>query len=499
MEGKEILRLQNVTKSFSGNHVLKDINFSLQKGEVRALVGENGAGKSTMIKVIAGAVSLGGGEIFLEGKPVHFRSPKESLAAGISVMYQELDLLPELTIAENIYLGIEKKKKWRTLDRASMNRVIDDYLKEMDLCLSRETKVKALPIVMQQMVAAIKAMVHDARIIIMDEPSSSLSNRELNVLFALVRKLKRQGIAVIYVSHHLEEIFEICDSVSVLLNGQMVSTNLIGDVTKEQVIEKMVGKSVSEDRLNPRNGYEAPTVLEADNITCGTVVKSVSFQVKKGEIYGILGLLGSGAIEVGKILYGMRKLDGGEIRIHGRKAVLHTPSDALRHSIAYVSDERRAYGIFREMDVEKNGMMTSLDQYLSFRPLSVLNRKQIRKVFMEQVQKMEIKITGPEQQIQYLSGGNQQKVLIARTLISDKEIIVLSSPTKGIDVGAKFEIYQILLDCIEHGKTVIVISQEITELVQICDRILMMKQGEVYREYAGESISEGRIYHELLE
>lgn len=496
--GKEVLQLTNIAKAFSENYVLRDINFSVEEGEVRALVGENGAGKSTMIKIISGVLKANAGEVRLMGEQVEFDSPKESLAAGISVMYQELDLLPALSVAENVFLGIEQKTAYRTLDRKAMKKVVDTYLEDMQLDIHANARVGSLPIVMQQMVAAIKAMVHEAKVVIMDEPSSSLTSKELHILFGLIRRLKRHGIAVIYVSHRLEEIFEICDSVTVLLNGRMVSTTPIRETTKDKVVTEMIGKAVVETRLNRRDNYDASVIFEANGLGYRNVLEDVSFSVKKGEIYGILGLMGSGAVSLGKLIYGILKPTAGTMRVNGNEVRFHAPADALASSIAYVSDDRRAYGILREMDVEKNGMISSYDKYLSFRPLRVMDKPRIRGVFTRYVGKFGIKISSPEQKIRFLSGGNQQKVLIARALICDTDIIVLSSPTKGIDVGAKFEIYQILLDCAKQGKTVIVISQEITELVQICDRILMLKQGRVFKEYQEDTLSESLIYNELL-
>jgi ribose transport system ATP-binding protein len=368
----------------------------------------------------------------------------------------------------------------------------------MRLDIDANAPVGGLPIVMQQMVAAIKAMVHEAKLVIMDEPSSSLTNKELHTLFGLIRRLKQHGIAVIYVSHRLEEIFQICDSVTVLLNGRMVSTSPVGETTKDKVVTEMIGKTVVETRLNPRDSYDGERILEVDGLSYRNILRDVSFSVKKGEIYGILGLMGSGAVSLGKLLYGILRPDGGEMRVNGRTTRFRSPADALANSIAYVSDDRRAYGIFREMDVEKNSMISSYNKFLSFRPLRIMDKPRIREMFSRYVEKFGTKISGPEQRIRLLSGGNQQKILIARALISNTDVIILSSPTKGIDVGAKFEIYQILLDCAKQGKTVIVVSQEITELVQICDRILMLKQGRVFREYQEDTLSESLIYSELL-
>ncbi len=496
--GKEVLQLTNIAKAFSGNYVLRDINFSIEEGEIRALVGENGAGKSTMIKIISGVLEANAGEVRLMGEKVAFASPKESLAAGISVMYQELDLLPVLSVVENVFLGIEKKTSRRTLDRKAMRKVVDTYIADMQLDIDPNARVGSLPIVMQQMVAAIKAMVHEAKVVIMDEPSSSLTSKELHILFGLIRRLKRHGIAVIYVSHRIDENIAIYYSDTVQQNRKIVSTTPIRETTRDKVVTEMIGKAVVETRLNHRDRHEAPAILEADRLCYRNILSDVSFSVKKGEIYGILGLMGSGAVSLGKLVYGILHPTSGTMRVNGREVRFRAPADALANSIAYVSDDRRAYGILREMGVEKNSMISSYGKFLSFRPLRLMDKPKIREVFARYVGKLGIKVSGPEQKIRFLSGGNQQKVLIARALIGDTDIIVLSSPTKGIDVGAKFEIYQILLDCAKQGKTVIVVSQEITELVQICDRILMLKQGRVFKEYMEDTLSESLIYNELL-
>ncbi len=492
-----LLELKNISKSFATNHVLKDINFSVEAGEVRALVGENGAGKSTMIKIIAGASKPNGGSISICGEIVNINSPKEGIEKGISVIYQELDLIPELTVMENMFLGVEKKSKRGILDKNLMNEMVEDYFKKVNLSILPRSKVGELPIASQQMVAIGKAMMHDTKILIMDEPSSSLTNKELDVLFEQIRILKEKKITVIYISHRLEEIFEICDSVTVLRDGMMISSKKVSEISRKEVIELMIGKKVSENRLNLRNDYDAPDILEVENLNLSGILENVSFSVKKGEIYGILGLVGSGAAELGKALYGTRRSMTGDILINGEKRSIRSPNDALEDSISYVTDERRALGLFMELDVEQNAVVTSVKKFQAG-ALKLIDHKKTKAVFMEYVDRFNIKITDRSQKVQFLSGGNQQKILLARSLMSDADIMILSSPTKGIDVGSKFEIYQILLDCAKQGKTVIAISQEIPELVQICDRILMLKRGRVFKEYSGLDISETLIYHELL-
>lgn len=496
MSGKNFLRLEKIAKSFAHNLVLKDVHFSIEPGEVRALLGENGAGKSTMIKIIAGVYKPDSGSIYIDEKEVTISNPKEGLDKGISVIYQELDLLPALSVVQNIFLGIERKNNLGMLDKVAMERMVQEYFDSMQIDIDIHAKVGELPIASQQMVAIAKAVEHEARLLIMDEPSSSLTNKELEVLYRQIRQLKERNVAVIYISHRLEEVYEICDTVTILRDGVMIDTRNVSEIERHEMVTLMIGREINEDRLNTRKTYDGPVILSARNICLDRHLHQVSFDVKKGEIFGILGLVGSGAIELGKVLYGVIPMDAGELSVAGKKRQIKMPSDALHHSVSYVPDERRAHGIFPLLSVEQNSVITSIYQYTS--RFGFLNHKKVNAAFVEYVERFGIKIASPNQPIQYLSGGNQQKALIARTLFSNTEIIILSCPTKGIDVGSKFDIYSILLDCAKEGKTIIAVSQEITELVRICDRILMLKDGEVYHEYTGDEISESLIYHDLL-
>ena len=496
MSGKNFLRLEKIAKSFAHNLVLKDVHFSIEPGEVRALLGENGAGKSTMIKIIAGVYKPDSGSIYIDEKEVTISNPKEGLDKGISVIYQELDLLPALSVVQNIFLGIERKNNLGMLDKVAMERMVQEYFDSMQIDIDIHAKVGELPIASQQMVAIAKAVEHEARLLIMDEPSSSLTNKELEVLYRQIRQLKERNVAVIYISHRLEEVYEICDTVTILRDGVMIDTRNVSEIERHEMVTLMIGREINEDRLNTRKTYDGPVILSARNICLDRHLYQVSFDVKKGEIFGILGLVGSGAIELGKVLYGVIPMDAGELSVAGKKLQVKMPSDALHHSLSYVPDERRAHGIFPLLSVEQNSVITSIYQYTS--RFGFLNHKKVNAAFVEYVERFGIKIASPNQPIQYLSGGNQQKALIARTLLSNTEIIILSCPTKGIDVGSKFDIYSILLDCAKEGKTIIAVSQEITELVRICDRILMLKDGEVYHEYMGDEISESLIYHDLL-
>ncbi len=496
MSGKSFLRLENIAKSFSHNLVLKDVHFSIEPGEVRALLGENGAGKSTMIKIIAGVHKPDSGKIYIDEKEVVIANPKEGLDQGISVIYQELDLLPALMVVQNIFLGIERKDRFGMLDKKAMERMVQDYFDSMEISIDLHAKVGDLPIASQQMVAIAKAVEHEARLLIMDEPSSSLTNKELEVLYRQIRQLKARNVAVIYISHRLEEVYEICDTVTILRDGVMIDTREVSKIDRHEMVTLMIGREINEDRMNQRKSFDGPVILSAREICLGRLLHQVSFDVKRGEIFGILGLVGSGAIELGKVLYGVLPIDSGEITVAGERLQMKMPADALHQSISYVPDERRAHGIFPLLSVEQNSVITSIYQYTN--RLGFLDHKKVSAAFVEYVDRFGIKIASPHQPIQYLSGGNQQKALIARTLLSNTDIIILSCPTKGIDVGSKFDIYSILLDCANQGKTIIAVSQEITELVRICDRILMLKDGEVYHEYTEDEISETLIYHDLL-
>ncbi len=496
MGGECFLRLENIAKSFAENNVLKNVNFSIVPGEVRALLGENGAGKSTMIKIIAGVHQPTGGKIYIDGKETVLSDPKEGIKQGIAVIYQELDLLPALTVVENIFLGIEVKNKWGMLDKNRMNEKVQKYFDGMNISMDITAKVGELPIASQQMVAIAKAVEHEARMLIMDEPSSSLTNKELEILYKQIRLLKEKNVAVIYISHRLEEVYEICDTVTILRDGVLIDTRKVSEITRHEMVSLMIGREISEDRINMRKEFDAPVILSAEDICLHKLLKNVSFQVKKGEIFGILGLVGSGAIELGKILYGVIPADSGLIKVSEKPLHMKMPADALESAISYVPDERRAQGIFPLLSVEQNSVITSIRNYTN--RFGFLDHKGVSVAFMEYVDRFGIKIASADQQIRFLSGGNQQKALIARTLLSNTDIIILSCPTKGIDVGSKFDIYSILLDCAKQGKTIIAVSQEITELVRICDRIMMLKDGEVYHEYTGDEISETLIYHDLL-
>ncbi|MCL4377322.1 MAG: sugar ABC transporter ATP-binding protein [Actinobacteria bacterium] len=498
MNSNVILEVKGISKKFQATQALNDINFAISKCEVRALVGENGAGKSTFIKIIAGAHKPDSGQVLLDSKEVFFNNPKSAIDNGIAVIYQELDLVPQLGSLANIFLGFELKTKIsKVLDKKRMRLIAEENLKKMGSVIDLSIPVKNLPIADQQVIAICKALVHEARIILMDEPSASLSSKELKNLFDLIRNLKMHDIAIIYVSHRLEEIFEIADSVSVLRDGRLISTDPISKVTKEIIIERMIGRKLKEDRINIRESNKnKEIILKIENLSYKNVLKNINFKVPKGEIFGILGLVGSGRLELAKILAGIYKSTSGDIFLNNKPVHLKSPFDAINKSISYVTDERKTQGLFFNLNVLLNSLMMSINKLMS--KAGLINEKKLVEIFKKYQSRLNIKCSSYNQLVSGLSGGNQQKVLFAKCLSRNTDIIILNEPTKGIDVGSKFEIHQILVEYSQQGKTIVVFSPEIPELCNICDKILILKKGNVSKIFESQEINQRNILKELL-
>jgi len=492
-----LLETKNIYKNFQAVQALKGIDIFINKGEVRALVGENGAGKSTLVKILAGAIKPDKGQISINGKDVFFLNPKSAIENGVSVIYQELDLVPQLNGVSNIFLGFELKHKiWKTVDKKKMLESAKGYLEKMQAKIDLTKPVSNLPIAEQQIIAICKALAHEAKIIMMDEPSASLSSSELSRLFELIRELKKHEMTVIYISHRMEEIFEIADSVTVLRDGNLISTDEIKSVTKSEIIEKMIGKKLSEERINSRNYKNDDAILNVKNLYYKNNLKNISFDVKKGEIFGILGLVGSGRLELARILSGIYKTKQGDILLNNKKVKFKLPSDAISNSISYVPDERRTQGLFMNLSVLMNSIMMSISKMSN--KIGIFNKKIFNKSFEKYKEKLQIKCSSSNQQVSTLSGGNQQKVVFAKCLMRDTDIIILNEPTKGIDVGSKFEIHRILLEIAEQNKTIVVFSPEIPEICSICDRIMILKRGEISKIFESGEINQQDVFKELL-
>lgn len=488
MEDSMIIRLKNISKSFPGVKALDNISLNIERGTVHALVGENGAGKSTLIKILSGIYQLDSGEMLIEGKRVHFSSPVEAQRAGISVIHQELKLSEPLTVTENIFLGnwICKKK---LVDWDAMRKRALEQIEELGIDLDPDAIVGALPVAKRQVVEICKAIARNAKIIIMDEPSAVLTDRELAVLFRTINKLRDEGYTIIYISHRMDEVFSLADTVSILRDGQHIGTLPIGEVTREKLIEMMIGRELSGEYVRHSCVVSDEKILEARGLSRKGVFENVSFCLYRGEVLGISGLVGAGRTEVVRALIGVDKPDSGEVYFKGER-VQWNFREAVHKGVGYVPEDRKQQGLVLEFSVKQNVSMVALDKMLDN---GIINFRKEEECAREYIQKLNISTPSEETEVQSLSGGNQQKVVISKWLVRDSEVLILDEPTRGIDVGAKREIYAIIKELIEQGKTILVISSEMPELIGICDRILVMCRGKMVGEFQKDTATQEKI------
>ena len=489
----EILKLEGLSKYFPGVKALDGINFDLIEGEIHALIGENGAGKSTLIKVLTGAHQKTDGKIFYRGKEVKTLNPTKAKKLGISAIYQELTLFPELTVAENIFMGNEKVyNKSNLVKDKEMMAEVRKIFEKIKLDIRPEILVKNLSIAQQQMIEIARAISLDADILIMDEPTSSISNKETEILFEIIEDLKKQGVTIIYISHRLEEIFEISDRVTVLRNGRKIETLDINKIKdKDQLVNLMVGKEVTD--LFPKKEVKiGETILEVKDLSYQNKFKEISFDLKKGEILGVGGLVGSQRTEVMETIFGLRKHDDGEIRLKGKKVKISNPQNAIDLGLGLISEDRKATGIIKTMTVKENITLPGLD--LIDRKYSILiDDKSEEIVSNTLVDRLRVKTPSLSQKIDKLSGGNQQKAIIARWILLAPEILIMDEPTRGIDVGAKSEIYELMGELVAKGISIIMISSENPELLAMSDRIMVMREGSISGFLEGEEQTEENI------
>ncbi len=473
-----LLRMEGIEKVFPGVHALNNCRFELKRGEVHALVGENGAGKSTMMKVLTGIYKRDGGTITFRGQEIDLSSPEEAQAKGIGIIHQELNLMPHLSVAENIFIGREPMRG-PFLDKKKANEDARKLLQSLSIDIDPTTPCNKLSVAKQQMVEIAKALSFDSELLVMDEPSAALTENEVQELFRFIRDLKRRGHAIIYISHRLDELPQITDRITVMRDGQYVNTVLTKDVTKEQIISMMVGRVIYEQPKSKSEVPEgAPTILEVKNLVAQNV-KNVSFRLKKGEILGFAGLMGAGRTETMRALFGADPKVSGEILLNGGSVTIDSPVDAVRHGIGYLSEDRKAFGLAVGLSVSENSVMANLD---SFTSAGFVQRKKIVDVTREYVDKLSIKTPGVAQLVKNLSGGNQQKVVIAKWLIKNCDILIFDEPTRGIDVGAKSEIYHLMGELVKMGKSIIMISSEMPELLRMSDRLVVMCEGRATGE-----------------
>jgi len=472
-----LITVQRLCKSFPGVRALHNVRFDLVAGEVHALMGENGAGKSTLMKILAGIYRRDSGDITYNGASVDFLSPREAQAAGIGIIHQELQLMNHLTVAQNIFIGREPKKALGLLlDEDRLNRQAAELLAHMNVSLDPRTNVGGLTVAKQQMVEIAKALSFNSRVLIMDEPTAALNNREIAELFKMIRELKARGVGVIYISHKMDELKQISDRVTVLRDGEYVATVPTASTAIETIIGMMVGRTLSDARIE---GAAPPgdIALEVRDLNCGPLVRDVSFTLRKGEILGFAGLMGAGRTEVARAIFGADATPSGDILVKGGKVSIRAPRHAVANGIGYLSEDRKRFGLATGMDVESNVVMSNLRSYLALNFL--LKKRAIREATSRFIRLLNIRTPSAAQQVRLLSGGNQQKIVVAKWLDRDCDILFFDEPTRGIDIGAKNEIYKLLRSLADEGKAIVMISSELQEVLRLSDRIVVMCEGRI--------------------
>lgn len=486
-----LLEMKNITKEFPGVKALNNVSLTINKGSVHALMGENGAGKSTLMKCLFGIYNKDGGTITLDGKEVHFRNSKEALENGVAMVHQELNQALKRNVMDNIWLGRYPTKLGVVTDEKKMYNDTLKIFESLNININPKTIMSELPVAQRQMVEIAKAVSYNSKIIVFDEPTSSLTEKEVDHLFEIIRKLRSEGCGIIYISHKMEEILSISDYVTIMRDGTWVATEKSENLTMEKIIQLMVGRELT-TRFPEKNNKPGEVVLKVEDLTSTySILKNVSFELKKGEILGVAGLAGSGRTELLENLFGISERKSGKVILNGRHIINTSASQSIKYGLALVTEERRADGIFGILDILNNTVISNLKNYKSKK--FFLNNKKMRKDTAWAIKSMRIKTPTQETQIRTLSGGNQQKVIFGRWLLTNPEILMLDEPTRGIDVGAKFEIYQLIIELAEKGKSVIMVSSEMPELLGICDRILVMSGGRVAGEVNAADTSQEEI------
>jgi ribose transport system ATP-binding protein len=486
--------MEGIEKTFPGVHALNNCRFDLVPGEVHALVGENGAGKSTLMKILAGVYQKDAGRITYKGRNVDIPNPRAAQHLGISIIHQELNLMPHLTAAQNIYIGREPHQAVKLLlDEKRMNVLTRELFDMLHMDLDPRTKVMDLAVAKQQMVEIAKALSFNAEVLIMDEPTAALNIAEIEELFRIIRQLRDRGVGVAYISHRLEELKQIADRITVMRDGNYVDTRRTTEVEIGEIISMMVGRTIYETSRNLKDTSGHEVVLKVAHLQQGRTIKDVSFEARAGEILGFAGLMGAGRTEVARAVFGADPVQAGEISVQGRRVHIRRPSDAVRHGIGYLSEDRKRFGLALGMDVEANIVMATMNRFLGW--LGIIRRAETRATAEKFVSLLSIKTPGLAQMTKFLSGGNQQKVVVGKWLVRDCNILFFDEPTRGIDVGAKSEIYKLLNDLAEQGKAVIMISSELPEIIRMSHRIVVMCEGQITGELMAAEATQEKIMH----
>ncbi|QKC96605.1 sugar ABC transporter ATP-binding protein [Mesorhizobium sp. NZP2298] len=485
-----LLEARNLTKAYPGTVALRDVSFDLLSGEVHCLIGENGAGKSTLIKILAGAVIQDTGDILIEGNSVRRTQVRERRDLGISVIYQDLNLVPQLTVAENIYLGHEPRTTFGGVDVKKMRAMSRELIEMLGVEFPVDAQVGDLPIPLQQLTATARALSLNGKVLIMDEPSTVLSGKDLDVLFDVVRRLRQRGIGIIYISHHLEEVFALGDRVTVLRDGQFVATKPVSETSKDDLIRMMVGRSLG-DLNKPMGGRSVgEEVLRVERLTRGRVLRNISFSLRKGEVLGIAGLVGAGRTELARAIVGLDHFDSGDIYFEGKARRIKGPSQAVAMGISLVPEDRKAEGLVSVLSIRANASLSVLPRMTRF---GFIRFRALRERIDRLAKRMAIKAPRLDMRVSGLSGGNQQKVVLAKCLATDCKVLILDEPTRGVDVGAKVEIYKLVDDLVVSGMAILLISSELPEILSLSDRILVMSEGRIAAELDGRTATQEEL------
>jgi ribose transport system ATP-binding protein len=470
-----IIQMKGVTKDFPGVKALKSVDLNIYKGKIMALLGENGAGKSTLMKILTGVYEKTSGEIVLNGEQVQIKNTREAQNMGIAIIHQELNLISNLSIGENIFLGREPVNSFGKIEWSKLYKAAKAIMDRLGITERPETLVSKLSIGKQQMVEIAKALSLNAQVIVMDEPTGALTDKETDSLFRVIRELKSEGRSIVYISHRLKEIFQICDDVTVLRDGQFIAEHPINEVDEDKIIELMVGRKLSEQypRISCQLGE---TLLEVNNLT-NSYVKDISFSIKSGEIVGLAGLMGSGRTELARTLYGVYGKDSGEVIIQGKAVNIKSPGQAIQNGISYVSEDRKGNGVVLGLNIKENISLSVLQKLSGL--FGIIDKKKEEDAALNSIKGMSIKTSGVKQLVKNLSGGNQQKVSLSKSLMTNPKILILDEPTRGVDVGAKKEIYDIINQFKKAGMSIIMISSEIPEILGMSDRIMVMHEGRI--------------------
>ena len=472
-----LVEMRGIEKRFPGVHALKAVQFDLRPGEVHALMGENGAGKSTLMKIMSGIYARDGGEMFVDGQPVTPDGPRAAQDLGIGIIHQELSLMNDLTAAQNVLIGREPRRSFGRLDEAALNAKTAEIFASLNLKMDPRTQVSTQTIARQQLIEIAKALSYNPRVLIMDEPTAALNDVEINELFTVIEKLKADGVGIVYISHRMDEIKRIADRVTILRDGAYIDTVEAADTPLSTIIQLMVGREVTQNAPDIPDTSASPVALEVRNLSRGKDVRDVSFDVRKGEILGFAGLMGAGRTEVARIIFGADPRDHGEIFVDGQFVDIRTPNTAVQAGIGYLSEDRKHFGLAVDMTVRANVAMADLGRFTG--KTGVLNEAAMERVANEYIGRLGIRTPSDTQEVRFLSGGNQQKVVIAKWLLRDCDVLIFDEPTRGIDIGAKSEIYSLLEDLAAQGRAIIVISSELPEVMRLSHRIAVMCEGRL--------------------